>query len=280
MKTTGPCTWTIIFKWSTTGVKEGDLVFVSGQSRLTGRLNTMAQLEFLRDVQYPQVLKSLARRDALLKKFSAVSPENARNAQEDMFGIENSLKAFKGYKSGLLDKDLMAKKAAEETGMRQAIASDPKKKAEVRRSLARNQQGHGRAKADLLPLTYLERPRRLPRRPGRIRSHPRARGRGEDQAQWRALARISRFRAAFARAGSVLDRANLPVAREGAARGFAGRNVGTAWPGNPVVKRALNGKKPAEQAADLIDHTKLQDVAVAKSSTKAAGRRSTPAPIR
>ena len=84
------------FKWSTTGVKEGDLIFVSGNPGSTGRLNTMSQLEFLRDVQYPQVLKSLARRDALLKKFSAGSAENARIAQELMFGIENSLKAVQG----------------------------------------------------------------------------------------------------------------------------------------------------------------------------------------
>ena len=82
------------FKWSTAGVKEGDLIFVSGNPGSTGRLNTMAQLDFLRDVAYPLVLESLARRDALLKKFSAASEENARIAQEDIFGIENALKAI------------------------------------------------------------------------------------------------------------------------------------------------------------------------------------------
>ena len=84
------------FKWSTGGVKDGDLIFVSGNPGSTGRLNTMAQLEFLRDVSYPLVLESLARRDALLKKFSAASEDNARIAQEDLFGIENSLKAIQG----------------------------------------------------------------------------------------------------------------------------------------------------------------------------------------
>src|SRR5579863_9571098 len=115
-------------KWSTAGVKDGDLIFVSGNPGSTGRLNTMAQLEFLRDTAYPLALRSLARRDDLLKKFSAGSEENARIAQEDIFGYENSLKAFKGYQSGLLDRAVMAKKSAEENKMRQAIASDPKKK--------------------------------------------------------------------------------------------------------------------------------------------------------
>src|SRR5262249_41736976 len=77
------------FKWSTTGVKEGDLIFVSGNPGSTQRLNTMAQMEFLRDTSYPQIIESLTRRDALLKKFSAASAENARVAHEDLFGVEN-----------------------------------------------------------------------------------------------------------------------------------------------------------------------------------------------
>ena len=82
-----------------------------------------------------------------LKNFSAASDENARIAQEDMFGIENSLKAFKGYNSGLLDKALMAKKAAERSQCgRRSLRS--RKKSRVRRPLVGNrQQSHGRAKS-------------------------------------------------------------------------------------------------------------------------------------
>ena len=73
------------FKWSTAGVKDGDLIFVSGNPGSTGRLNTMAQLEFLRDVAYPLVLESLARRDALLKKFSAESRKKMRGSRRKIF---------------------------------------------------------------------------------------------------------------------------------------------------------------------------------------------------
>src|SRR6266446_1399488 len=110
-------------KWSTVGVKDGDLIFVSGNPGSTGRLNTMAQLEFLRDTGYPLVLDRLARRDELLKKFSSESNENDKIAHDDLFSVENSLKAIRGYNSGLTDKTIMAKKSAEESKMRQAIAS-------------------------------------------------------------------------------------------------------------------------------------------------------------
>ncbi|HVI79910.1 MAG TPA: S46 family peptidase, partial [Candidatus Acidoferrum sp.] len=73
-------------KWSPTGVKEGDLIFVSGHPGSTGRLLTMAQLEFMRDVQYPAALKLFGRRIALLQEFSKQSEENARIAQEEIFG--------------------------------------------------------------------------------------------------------------------------------------------------------------------------------------------------
>ena len=82
--------------------------------RLPGRLLTMAQLEFLRDYQYPMALKVYARRIALLQEFGKQSEENARIAKEDLFGLQNAQKAITGYQSGLLDKSIMDQKAADE----------------------------------------------------------------------------------------------------------------------------------------------------------------------
>ena len=94
-----PATLTQSFKFSKAGVSDGELIFVSGHPGSTGRLLTMSQLEFLRDTSYPWRLKSLQGMVKTLKAFSAQSPENARRAQEDIFGMENSLKAITGYQS-------------------------------------------------------------------------------------------------------------------------------------------------------------------------------------
>jgi hypothetical protein len=112
-------------KWNTAGLKEGDLIFASGHPGSTGRLLTMAQMEFLRDVSYPFTIANYQRRQALLREYGKRGPEYARQAQGTLFGIENSLKATIGYQSGLLDKKLMEKKLKEEQAFREAVRKDP-----------------------------------------------------------------------------------------------------------------------------------------------------------
>ncbi|HVP90072.1 MAG TPA: S46 family peptidase [Terriglobales bacterium] len=112
-------------KWSTVGIREGDLLFCSGHPGSTGRLLTYAQLEFLRDTSYPFNIANLKRRQAYMHEYGKKGEEQARIALRNLFGIENSLKATVGYQSGLLDKALMGKKLKEEQGLRAAVAKNP-----------------------------------------------------------------------------------------------------------------------------------------------------------
>lgn len=105
-------------KWSGNGAQENDLAFVSGHPGGTSRLYTTAQLRSDRDTQLPMILANLKRRIALLKKYSATSPEAARRATDRLFGAENGLKVFSGQYDALNNAKVMAKKEVEEKTFR------------------------------------------------------------------------------------------------------------------------------------------------------------------
>jgi hypothetical protein len=112
-------------KWSATGPKERDLVFVSGNPGSTNRLDTLAHLRHRRDLTLPYVLSRLRAQEALLIQFSEASPEQAQMAQKDLQRVANSRKAIAGQYQGLLDPAILERKGAEERELRAKLAADP-----------------------------------------------------------------------------------------------------------------------------------------------------------
>jgi hypothetical protein len=251
-------------KWSPTGVKEGDLVFVSGHPGRTGRLLTVDQLEFLRDVQYPWQIKSLARRVDLLQKFSAQSAENAREAESDMFGLQNSYKAVNGYQGGLLDKDLMANKAVDEKALREYVTSDAKRKQEFGDPWAEISKAVTVQKQMFLPFIYID---NLAGFRGELARYARTIVRATEQKQKPSNQRIRGFQDTalptleqrlFSTAPVYKSLDQVQLAESLAEmQEHLGAN-------NDVVKMALAGKSPEERAKELIDGTKLDEAAVRK----------------
>ena len=112
-------------KWSPAGASENELVFVVGNPGSTGRLNTISQMQFYRDIQYPPQLAAYKRALAIYAELARTDTSAARRYQNDVFGIANSQKAVTGYRAGLLDTLSMAKKQAFERELRARVAADP-----------------------------------------------------------------------------------------------------------------------------------------------------------
>lgn len=108
--------------WSKNGTKDGELTFVSGHPGSTSRQLTMAELEFLRDVQYPYVIPRIKRVEVALSNWGARSEENARRARDTLFGYQNSRKVYDGRQNGLYAASIMGPKAAQEKTFLQQAA--------------------------------------------------------------------------------------------------------------------------------------------------------------
>jgi hypothetical protein len=112
--------------WSKSGAGDGELIFVSGHPGRTNRLNTVAHLEYIRDIQTPQQLDILRRREVMLRSYGDRSLENARRAEDDLFSYQNSRKARLGGLAGLQDPAIMNKKKDEEAMLRSKVDADAK----------------------------------------------------------------------------------------------------------------------------------------------------------
>ena len=250
-------------KWSPTGVKDGELIFVSGHPGNTGRMLTMAQLDFLREVQYPAQLKLYQRRIALLENFSKESEENARIAKEDIFGLQNSQKAITGYNSGLVDKAIMQKKAADEGKLRANFKADPKNAGEP--DPWEEIAGAIQTEKEIYPnYSYLERMRGFS---SRLAQMARVLVRSAEEKSKPNQDRLREFR----------DSALPSLEQQLFSPEPIYKNLETTLlsdslsdmqdalgKDNPDVKQVLQGKTPAEAAKDLIGNTKLDDIAVRK----------------
>ena len=113
------------FTWSMDGVVEDQPVFVVGNPGTTERINTMAQIEFARDVQYPMLVKML--KDLYDIYEEKVTADNAQDMSlvSRLYSIGNALKVYEGTYKGLLDPFLIARKNDFEKTFRNAVNADP-----------------------------------------------------------------------------------------------------------------------------------------------------------
>jgi hypothetical protein len=283
-------------KWSPKGAGDNELIFVSGHPGRTDRLDTMAHIEFLRDKTFPNALRKLYRWEVILSAYSAESRENARRAQDDLFGIQNSRKARIGMLAGLQDPSILSRKRAEEQKLRQAVQESGGQKTE-----------DGRQRTDSAPSSE-SRPPSSAIRPldlGDPWSDVTAALKVWDGIyyDWDLLEQHSAFRSKLFDIARTLVRLADESAKPNAERLREYREsnleslkfelfseapiyedletvtladslsmlVEMKGMGDPLVQKVLAGKSPRERAAQLIDGTKLKSVEVRKKLAEAGG---------
>lgn len=252
------------FKWSTTGAKEGDLAFVTGNPGSTSRLNTVAHLQELRDSSIPVVLRLLERREAMLKKYMSMGEEQTRRAQNDLNSIQNSLKVYRGRIAGLKDKALMDRKMREEDALRKSIAADPNRQkmyGDAWDAIAKAHHDYPsyikeRRIFDLaggFNTVFFDFARTLVRM-----AAENEKPNGERLPEYTDARRASLELGLYSPAPIHEDFEKLKLADS---LSFMVELLGAD---NPLAKQIMNGKTPEARAAELIDGTKLKDVAARK----------------
>ena len=248
-------------RWSPVGVKENDLIFVSGNPGSTGRLKTMSQLQYLRDVDYPSRLQTYQRRIELLQKFSTESPENARIATEGIFDYQNSFKAVTGYQSGLQNKSDMDKKAGDEQKLHDAFKSANPNAPDPWQRIAAAMK----VQTDIYKTySYLERMRAFNAEVAQFaRTLVRATGEkakpNEKRLREYRDSNLPSVEQQLFSTAPIYKSLDIATLTDSLAQ--MQQELGTD---NPDVQKILAGKSPEEAAKGLIENTKLDDVALRK----------------
>ncbi len=106
------------------GPKAGDMTFVVGNPGSTQRDVPWTSLRYLRDRSLTPFFGYLSEQRGQLWQYGRIGAQQAKEAQDALFGVDNSLKVFKGWLETLSDESFAAKKQKDDDALRQWIAAD------------------------------------------------------------------------------------------------------------------------------------------------------------
>jgi hypothetical protein len=255
-------------EWGERGTKEGDLVFVAGNPGSTSRLNTGAHLEYLRDVSLPRSLALLQDREEFLREYGRRGAESLRQANQDLFGIQNSRKALVGRLAGLRDPALIEGKARAERTLRDRIAADPTRNEAYGSAWDKIARSFEAARRIGAPAMFLEGGAafnselfHIARTIVRLVEED-AKPNAERLREYGDAGRASLERALYSPAPIYPEYEEAKLARSLA---YWRRTIGES---DPTLIRVLNGRTPDQTARASMSGSRLADVAFRKGLVK------------
>jgi hypothetical protein len=254
-------------KWSKAGPQGGELAFVSGHPGHTDRLNTVADLEYLRDKGYPFLLQRLNRLEVMLSVYSGRGAEFERKAKDYLFGVANSRKARYYGLAGLQDPAIMYKKTADEEKFRAEIAkrADLSDALKAFDTIAAVQKVR---RANIRRYTLLEAAAGFN---SLLFGYARTLVRAAEEYQKPNEKRLEEFGESDKESLEQKLFSGRPIypdyeiAKLSDSLGWLTEQLGAE---DPLVQAVLAGKSPQQRAAELVTGTKLADVAVRKQLYK------------
>lgn len=248
-------------KMDPNGAKEGDLVFVSGNPGRTRRILTSDAVEFQRDQAMPRTMNLLRRKEVLLQQYGLAGPEQLRRSRDDLFGIQNSRKAYTGMLAGIQDPSFVASKKKEEQEIFSRLSANPKwaplakawdtiRDVQAKRKEALSQSASLRTQlygfAERIVLMAAE-----DRKPS-----------AERLREFRDSARASLEQQIFSDVPVYDDLERIQLADE------LSRMIDDRGGNDPLVLAALAGKSPKDRAAEIIANTTLKTAEGRKALSK------------
>ncbi len=247
-------------KWNPKGAGDGELVFVSGNPGSTQRLDTVAQLDYQRDVELAALLKIYRSRIASLNEYSAKGAEPAREASSRIFFLANSQKVIDGEYSGLKDPAIIDAKRKDEDSFKAKVMANPQWQAAwggAWSEIARAEQAAATRTKDMyyhgLDSDLANLASTIVQYVAEVKKPDGQRLPGFHDAQLESLR--------FQLASPAPIYKQMDIARM---TGALQLDIEEAGADDPFVRTVLNGRTPAAAAADLVNGTKLEDPAVRK----------------
>jgi len=245
-----------VLPWDTTGAEEQEFVIVSGHPGSTQRLLTEAQLQYERDRRMPFMLDFLTRIGTALRAYGASGGEAARLSRDELFRIDNSIKAYTGMLGGLRNRELFAAKSAEEKKLRDAVAADAEQQAkygDAWQKIAAAQSVKSEIYEEYRLLEslglysrYVTFARHLTRLSAEL-----AKTDGERLEEYQSAGLESLYQQLYSTAPVYPD---VEVVKLAESLGFLRDRLS---PNDPIVKRLLGSKTPEQVAREVVSGTKL-----------------------